>query len=268
MKDIFDIFNNGSAQNIIDFFDDRLDYEGMWKGRALSLIMPMSEAAVYLRDNANQKLTPHYFIEMTKLNNIISLFHSTSLPGPLQLKIAQYLTCLPGYNLESKKPSETVQDNHFYIHGHVFYILKDTAFIQSSFKSALIKSDSNTIFEIIADMMKNRNDTHLLNDFDLQALAMSNCIFKTLMYFRDNQGIVITKSIIEKSLDLKEILRFYHDITIKDENVRSSLASYLYKVFYRHDLTYEYQDKNTFERHYLLRSILDPILIELTEDLS
>lgn len=268
MKDIFDIFNNGSAQDIIDFFDDRLNYEGMWKGRALSLIMPMSEVAVYLRDNSKQKLTPHSFIEMTKLDNIISLFHSASLPGPLHLKIAQYLTCLPGYNLENKTPSEVAQDNHGYIHANVFYIIKDTAFAPSSFKSALIKSDSNTIFEIIAGMMKNRNDTYLLNDFEHQTLAMSDCIFKALMYFRDNHGIAITKSAIEKSLDLKEILRFYHDMTIKDENVRSSLASYLYKVFYRHDLNYEDQDKNTFERHDLLCYILAPILIELTEDLS
>lgn len=268
MKDIFDIFNDGSAQDIIDFFDDRLDYEGMWKGRALSLIMPMSEAAVYLRDNANQKLTPHSFIEITKLNNIISLFHSASLPGPLHLKIAQYLTCLPGYNLENKTPSEVAQDNHGYTHANVFYIIKDTAFAPSSFKSALIKSDSNTLFEIISGMMKNRNDTYSLNDFDSQVLAMSDCIFKALMYFRDNQGIAITKSAIIRSLNLKEILRFYHDMTIKDENVRSSLASYLYKVFYRHDLTYEGQDKNTFERHDLLRSILDPIFIELTENLS
>ncbi|MDI6976205.1 hypothetical protein [Serratia sp. Se-RSBMAAmG] len=268
MNDIFDIFNNGSAQDIIDFFDDRLDYEGMWKGRALSLIIPMSEASVYLRDKANQKLTPHSFIEMTKLNNIISLFHSASLPGPLQIKIAQYLTCLPGYSLENKTPSETTQDNHGYIHGHVFYIIKYTAFSPPAFRSALIKSDSNTLFEIIAGMMKNRNDTHLLNDFEHQALAMSDCIFKTLIYFRDNRGIVITKAAIEKSLDLKEILRSYHDMTIKDENVRSSLAIYLYKVFYRHDLNYEDQDKNTFERHDLLRSILDPIFIELTEDLS
>lgn len=267
MKDIFDIFNNGSAQDIIDFFDDRLNYEGMWKGRALSLIMPMSEVAVYLRDHSKQKLTPHSFIEMTKLDNIISLFHSASLPGPLQIKIAQYLTCLPGYSLENKKPSETTQDNHGYIHANVFYIIKDTAFSLSSFKTALIKSDSNTVFEIIAGMIKNRNDTHLLNDFEHQALAMSDCIFKTLIYFRDNRGIVITKAAIEKSLDLKEILRLYHDITIKDESVRSSLESYLHKMFYRHDLTYDKQHVNTFKRHELLRSILNPAIIRLTADL-
>lgn len=138
MKDIFDIFNDGSAQDIIDFFDDRLNYEGMWKGRALSLIMPMSEIAVYLRDNTNQKLTPHSFIKMTKLNNIILLFHSASLPGALQLKIAQYLTFLPGYDLESKKTSETAEDNQFYIHGHIFHIIKDAVFETSRLKNSLI----------------------------------------------------------------------------------------------------------------------------------
>jgi len=138
MKDIFDIFNDGSAQDIIDFFDDRLDYEGMWKGRALSLIMPMSEAAVYLRDNANQKLTLHSFIKMTKLKNIISLFHSASLPAPLQLKIAQYLTFLPGYDLENKTPSDTAIDSHFYLYKTIFNIIKDAVFETSRLKNSLI----------------------------------------------------------------------------------------------------------------------------------
>lgn len=267
MKDIFDIFNNGRAQDIIDFFDDRLNYEGIWKGRALSLIMPMSEVAVYLRDNSKQKLTPHSFTEMTKLNNIITLFHSTTLPSSLQLKIAQYLEGLPGYDFESQKTFEVTENHHLYIYWNVFCIIKNAAFDPAAFKSALIKSDSNTIFEIVSGVMKDISDTQSLNDFDLQALALADCIFKTRMYFRDSHGEAITKSAIEKSLDLKEILRLYHDITIKDESVKSSLESYLHKVFYRHDSTYDKQDINTFERHELLRSILNPAIIRLTADL-
>lgn len=35
MKDIFDIFNEGKAQNIVDFFDDKYPPDNLWKGERL-----------------------------------------------------------------------------------------------------------------------------------------------------------------------------------------------------------------------------------------
>ena len=266
MKDIFDIFNEGKAQNIVDFFDDKYPPDNLWKGRTLALIEPISEAAIYLRDNNNKKLTPHSFSRMLRFNDIIELFNSKSLPGTIQFKIGQFLTTLPEYDVYKGPYSKKTEEYYEYIRIIAFNIIRDNVYTAENFKKSLIKSDHHTIYEIVAQQIKNRSDSYSLNDFDWVALDMSNSIFQVLIYFRDNNGIPITYSSIKKALDLKEIVNFYNDSHIRDENIKEAINKYLYRVFYQYDLTYNKQREETYARHNYYRSILEPAINDLIKE--
>lgn len=269
MKDIFDIFYKGNAQDIVDFFDDKYPLDNLWKGRTLALIEPISEAAIYLRDNNNKKITPHSFLTMLRFKNILELFNSKSLPGTIQFKIGMFLTSLPEYDVYKGQYSKKTEEYYEYIRIIVFNIIKDNIYIAKNFKTSLIKSDHYTIYEIVAGQMKNRRSSCSLNDFgcfDWVALDMSNSIFQVLIYFRDNNDIPITYFAIKKALDLKEIVNFYNDPSIKDESIKEAINKYLYRMFYQYNLTYDKQREETYERHNYCRSILEPAINDLIKE--
>lgn len=113
-------FISGSAAGLTELLVGLMDDAGgdgaMWKGRAISLISGIMMALVWLRDNKGLLLDVDQIRKFLVLEEIQTLSKRKDMPPHIIEAIESYLVSLPGYNPKSPKQSETVNDQHGYLH--------------------------------------------------------------------------------------------------------------------------------------------------------
>ena len=96
--DIYKLMLSGTVSDIFSLIKESVPQKSpIWQTKIDALLITITEALVYLRNNYNESITPDHFCEQLNLKNIIALQHSQKLPTYLQLKLTQYLSSLQGY---------------------------------------------------------------------------------------------------------------------------------------------------------------------------
>lgn len=106
----------GLTELLVGLMDDAGGDNAMWKGRAISLISGIMMALVWLRDNKGLLLDVDQIRKFLILEEIQTLSKRKDMPPHIIEAIEAYLVSLPGYNPKSPKQSETVNDQHGYLH--------------------------------------------------------------------------------------------------------------------------------------------------------
>lgn len=131
MKTFIKDFNQSTSNEIIDLIDKELvlsQSNAMWHGRALSLLIPIVNFLVWMRDYNNETLTPQIFVDYLYLNKVRELYEKDILPKDLREKIYNYLISLPCYDINldiNAKQPETAIEHHLYIQISIAYIVGD-----------------------------------------------------------------------------------------------------------------------------------------------
>lgn len=129
MKTFIKDFNQSTSNEIIDIIDKELalsQSNAMWHGRALSLLIPIVNSLVWMRDYNNKMLTPQIIADSLYLNKVRELSETNTLPKDFREKIYNYLISLPCYDINldvNAKQSETAIEHHLYIQISITYIL-------------------------------------------------------------------------------------------------------------------------------------------------
>jgi len=100
---------------MVSLMDDAGQGNGMWKGRAISLMGCISNALVYLRDNYGLLLDVSLFREYLALEKIQELELEEKLPVHIREQITAYLNGLPGYTAGEKKQKATTLEQHGFL---------------------------------------------------------------------------------------------------------------------------------------------------------
>lgn len=131
MNNLEHLLKNGTSQEVIDIIDKDLSLSQsnpMWHGRALSLLIPVVNSLVWMRDYNNKILTSQILADYLYLNKVRELYEKEILPIDLRKNIYQYLISLPCYNINldvSAKQSEIAIELHLYIQISIAYIVGD-----------------------------------------------------------------------------------------------------------------------------------------------
>ncbi len=128
--DLMSQLNAGSiAELLVSLLDDSQD--GMWKGRAISLIYALSQALVYLRDVQHQTLSPQTFLDHLPLDvccHLIAKYTTRDgMPSALQA-LSAYLKTLPNFNIDQATQDATTLEQHGYIIMQLTRALSDLSF--------------------------------------------------------------------------------------------------------------------------------------------
>ncbi len=112
-------FANGSSGGLTELLVSLMDDgggDGMWKGRAISLIAAIMMALCYMRDNDGLLLDVDVIREYLLLDNIIKLNKTRrDLPINIRQSIRGYLTSLPGFQENAPKQNDTALEQHGYL---------------------------------------------------------------------------------------------------------------------------------------------------------
>lgn len=131
MNNLEHLLKNGTSQEVIDIIDKDLalsQSNPMWHGRALSLLIPVVNSLVWMRNYNNKILTSQILADYLYLNKVRELYEKEILPIDLRKNIYQYLISLPCYNINlevSAKQSEIAIELHLYIQISIAYIVGD-----------------------------------------------------------------------------------------------------------------------------------------------
>lgn len=125
------ILKNGSSKEIINIISKKIelfDDNAMWRGRTLSLLIPIVNALVWIRDIQDKEITAQSFVDSFYLNEVRSLYEMNLLPKDLKTEVYKYLNSLPTYNLKlniSEKQADTAIEHHFYLQFCIAHIIGD-----------------------------------------------------------------------------------------------------------------------------------------------
>lgn len=130
MKTFIKDFNQSTSNEIIDIIDKELalsQSNAMWHGRALSLLIPIVNSLIWMRDFDNKTLTPQIIADSLYLNKVRELSETDILPKDFREKIYNYLISLPCYdiNLDIMQSSQKQQSNIIFICKYLLLILWD-----------------------------------------------------------------------------------------------------------------------------------------------
>lgn len=106
--------SGGLTELLVSLMDDG-GSDGMWKGRAISLISAIMMALCYMRDNDGVLLDIDVIREHLILDNIIKLNKRRDLPANIRQSIRGYLVSLPGFQEGAPKQNETALEQHGYL---------------------------------------------------------------------------------------------------------------------------------------------------------
>lgn len=112
-------FANGSSGGLTELLVSLMDDgggDGMWKGRAISLISALMMALCYMRDYDGLLLDVDVIREYLILDNIIKLYKTRrDLPSNIRQSIRGYIMSLPGYQENAPKQNDTALEQHGYL---------------------------------------------------------------------------------------------------------------------------------------------------------
>lgn len=112
-------FASGSSGGLTELLVSLMDdggSDGMWKGRAISLISAIMMALCYMRDNDGLLLDVDVIREYLILDNIIKLYKTRKdLPSNIRQSVRGYLVSLPGFQEGAPKQNETALEQHGYL---------------------------------------------------------------------------------------------------------------------------------------------------------
>lgn len=119
MSNTMNPFATGSANSLTQLVVSLMDEggsDGIWKGRAMSLIAALMAALVYMRDIKEVLLDVEIIRDYLTLDKIIDLCKRKDLPTHIAKATRGYLQSIPGY-VESagKKQSDTTMEQHGYL---------------------------------------------------------------------------------------------------------------------------------------------------------
>ena len=111
-------FTTGSSGSLTEMVVSLMEdggSDGMWKGRAISLIGAIMMALCTMRDNKEILLDVDQIRQHLLLDKIIGLSKRRDLPPHVLKALKAYLQSLPGFVEGQTKQSETVLDQHGYL---------------------------------------------------------------------------------------------------------------------------------------------------------
>lgn len=106
--------SGGLTELLVSLMDDG-GSDGMWKGRAISLISAIMMALCHMRDTDGLLLDIDVIREHLILDNIIKLNKRRDLPANIRQSIRGYLVSLPGFQEGAPKQNETALEQHGYL---------------------------------------------------------------------------------------------------------------------------------------------------------
>lgn len=106
--------SGGLTELLVSLMDDG-GGDGMWKGRAISLISAIMMALCHMRDSDGLLLDIDVIREHLILDNIIKLNKRRDLPPNIRQSIRGYLVSLPGFQEGAPKQNETALEQHGYL---------------------------------------------------------------------------------------------------------------------------------------------------------
>lgn len=114
--DIFDTIELEQAVQIVLNLMDSSSGGDMWRGRAISLLISVLKALIYMRDNKELVLDAETIREYLILDNIIKLYKTRrDFPDSIRRDLRAYLTSLPGFQDSAPKQNDTVFEQHGYL---------------------------------------------------------------------------------------------------------------------------------------------------------
>lgn len=153
MKTFIKDFNESTSNEIIDIIDKELvlsQSNAMWHGRALSLLIPIVNSLIWMRDYNNKTLTPQILVDYLYLNKVRELSEKDILPKDFREKIYNYLISLPCYdiNLDIKENQpESAIENHLYIQISIAYILGNLSGVGNIFYKQILEDTKNLLLQ-------------------------------------------------------------------------------------------------------------------------
>ena len=153
MKTFIKDFNESTSNEIIDIIDKELvlsQSNAMWHGRALSLLIPIVNSLIWMRDYNNKTLKPQILVDYLYLNKVRELSEKDILPKDFREKIYNYLISLPCYdiNLDIKENQpESAIENHLYIQISIAYILGNLSGVGNIFYKQILEDTKNLLLQ-------------------------------------------------------------------------------------------------------------------------
>lgn len=151
MKNFIKDFNQSTSNEIIDIIDRELvlsQSNAMWHGRALSLLIPIVNSLIWMRDHKNKEITPQSLIDAFYLNKVRELYETETLPKDLRENIYKYLISLPCYNINldiKENQPESAIENHLYIQTSIAYILGNLSGVGNIFYKQILEDTENLL---------------------------------------------------------------------------------------------------------------------------
>lgn len=132
INDKVDLFKGLSAGQSTQIFVNLIDGEdGMWKGRAISLISSVMMALIYMRDHKEILLDTSLIREHLILNNIVKLYKNRKdLPSHVGSALRAYLVSLPGFQESAVTQTITTNEQHGYLQMQISPIVDKLKYLE------------------------------------------------------------------------------------------------------------------------------------------
>lgn len=245
MNNLEHLLKNGTSQEVIDIIDKDLalsQSNPMWHGRALSLLIPVVNSLVWMRNYNNKILTSQILADYLYLNKVRELYETDILPNDLREKIYNYLISLPCYDINldvSAKQSEIAIELHLYIQISIAYIVGDLSGVENMFYKQIFKHLKTENIQKVLEKGNAKEIIDLLNIskfYDLtdnaskawqgRLLYILVSVIDSLIFKRNNFHLSITLDLIKDSLNFENIKALSIDENIPDD-IRNRIHQYL-----------------------------------------
>lgn len=114
-----DIFYNIEVEQAVQIVLNLMDSSGggdMWRSRAISLLICVVKALIYMRDQKELVLDAEAIREYLIFDNLVKLYKvRRDFPDSIRRDLRAYLTSLPGFQESAPKQSDTVMEQHGYL---------------------------------------------------------------------------------------------------------------------------------------------------------
>lgn len=245
MKTFIKDFNQSTSNEIIDIIDKELalsQSNAMWHGRALSLLIPIVNSLVWMRDFDNKTLTPQIIADSLYLNKVRELSETDILPKDFREKIYNYLISLPCYDINldiNAKQSETAIEHHLYMQISIAHIVGHLSGFGNIFYKQILENLKTESIQRVLEKGNRKEIIDLLNIhkfYDLtddaskawqgRLLYILEPVIDSLIFKRNNFHFSITLDLIKDSLNFENIKALSIDENIPDD-IRNRIHQYL-----------------------------------------
>lgn len=223
----FEKFSSGGLTELLVSLIDSDSEMNMWKGRAISFMSALLMALVYMRDNQGLKLNAEVLREYSFLYNIIKLYkNSKSFPQHIHVALKTYLYSLPGFNIDSEKQREVVEEQHGYLQLQFSRILATLSDDYGHiFNSPLGEIDYSDIINnrkilivLLPDLTKSEENIHKLYELQINLFHFfcANALGSKIE--------VNTSNIIENEVNTKRVngqIFIHHGLSFMPEKMAS-----------------------------------------------